>query len=329
MNKMNIEVMEQLLKDLAANVGYELIPNPFDTPFGEASLEKLPDDKQFIWPVPISVLTDDVHKDFRKMWIDADLINTVAELSLVWPNSEEERMAILLVDITRSRRGSVKFVDASDFDINDSEYRAGVCNMLIHDQYPGEYSLAFEVCGDLKDLWLDNPWNEQVCVVPARDVESFLPNDYIVKPNVFISGEHELLGELFDIYDSLDTGKRLKSSAIVISTKGKLNPMKIKQTDCSVDVSLDDKIILIPTEEYINLDYVLEQFSKEEVIRQLPIHRKIFVDDVWRVNIDVCDQLYLLSKEERDRIQMLEFDRISSLLEKGLSVSDIISGKEV
>jgi hypothetical protein len=92
---------------------------------------------------------------------------------------------------------------------------------------------------------------------------------------------------------------------------------------------LDDKIILIPTEEYINLDYVLEQFSKEEVIRQLPIHRKIFVDDVWRVNIDVCDQLYLLSKEERDRIHMLEFDRISSLLEKGLSVSDIISGKEV
>ena len=33
MSKMNIEVMEQLLKDLAANVGYELIPNPFDTPF--------------------------------------------------------------------------------------------------------------------------------------------------------------------------------------------------------------------------------------------------------------------------------------------------------
>ena len=202
---MNIEVMEQLLKNLAANIGYELIPNPFGTPFEETSLETLPDDKQFVWPVPVSVLSDDVHKDFRKMWIDADLINTVAELSLVWPNSEEERMAILLVDITRSRRGSVKFVDASDFDINDSEYRAGVCNMLIHDQYPGEYSLAFEVCGDLKDLWLDNPWNEQVCVVPARDVESFLPNDYIVKPNVFISGEHELLGELFDIYDSLDT----------------------------------------------------------------------------------------------------------------------------
>ena len=153
MSKMNIEVMEQLLKNLAANIGYELIPNPFGTPFEEASLETLPDDKQFVWPVPASVLSDDTHKEFRKMWIDADLINTVAELSLVWPNSQEERMAILLVDITRSRRGSVKFVDASDFDINDSEYRAGVCNMLIHDQYPGEYSLAFEVCGDLKDLW--------------------------------------------------------------------------------------------------------------------------------------------------------------------------------
>ena len=68
MTKKNIEVMEQLLKNLAANIGYELIPNPFGTPFEEASLETLPDDKQFLWPVPVSVLSDDAHKDFRKMW---------------------------------------------------------------------------------------------------------------------------------------------------------------------------------------------------------------------------------------------------------------------
>lgn len=329
MSKMNIEVMEQLLKDLAANVGYELIPNPFDTPFEEASLKTLPDDKQFIWPVPVTVLTDVAHKDFRKMWIDADLIDTVAELSWTWPNSEDERMAILLVDITRSRRGSVKFVDASDFDINDSEYRAGVCNMLIHDQYPGEYSLAFDVCGDVKDLWLDNSWNEQVCVVPVRDVETFLPNDYIVKPSVFINGEHELLGDLFDIEYSSEFKESLKRSAIAISVKGRLDPIKIELPESSKVLSLEDKVILTPTKEYINLDYVLEQLSKEEVIRQLPIHRKIFVDDVWRVNISVCDQLYLLSKEERDRIDKLEIERFLSLQKKGQSVGDILSGKEV
>ena len=62
MNKMNIEVKEQLLKDLAANVGYDLIPAPFNTPFEEASIEGLPDSKQFFWPVPSSVLNDKEHE---------------------------------------------------------------------------------------------------------------------------------------------------------------------------------------------------------------------------------------------------------------------------
>ena len=77
MSKMNIEVMEQLLKDLAANVGYELIPNPFDTPFEEASIEGLPDSKQFFWPVPTSALNDKEHEEFRKMCVEADIIDTV------------------------------------------------------------------------------------------------------------------------------------------------------------------------------------------------------------------------------------------------------------
>ncbi|MBQ2524433.1 MAG: hypothetical protein II541_09520, partial [Prevotella sp.] len=75
MKKMSIEVIEQLLKDLAANVGYELISNPFDTPFEESCLEMLPEDKQFIWPVPASVLNDEAHKDFRNMWVNTDLID--------------------------------------------------------------------------------------------------------------------------------------------------------------------------------------------------------------------------------------------------------------
>ena len=326
MSKMNIEVMEQLLKDLAANVGYDLIPAPFDTPFEESSLETLPDDKQFIWPVPVTVLVDDAHKDFRKMWIDSDLIDTVVELSWAWPHREDERMAILLIDITRPRRGTVKFIDATVFDISDSGKRAGVCNMIIHDQYPGEYLLAFDVDGDLKDLWLDNPWNEQVCIISARNIKSFLPSDYIVKPSVFVKGEYELLGELFDIEYPSEIGDVLKKTAIAISTKGRLNPVKIEPKDSSV--SLEGEIILTPTEEYINLDYVLEQLSKEEVVRQLPIHRKIFYDDVWRVKIEVCDKLYLLSKEERQRINEMEVERISTLLQKGVSIHDILSGKE-
>ncbi len=323
MSKMNIEVMEQLLKNLAANVGYDLIPNPFDTPFEEAGLKVLPDDKQFIWPVPVNVLVDDAHKDFRKMWIDSDLINTVVELSWAWPHSEDEQMAILMIDITRPHRGTVKFVDATEFDLSNCALMDGVCNMIIHDQYPGEYSLAFDVDGDTKDLWLDNPWNEFVCVIPARDIDSFLPSDYIVKPSVFIKGKHELLGELFDITYLSEMKNGLKSPAIVISTRGKLDPMIIKLSDNPINISLKDKIILTPYKDYINLDYVMEQLSKEEVIRQLPIYRRISVNDIFRVNIEACDQLYLLSKEERQRIAALEVEKLFSSLKQ-----ETLNGKE-
>ncbi len=320
---MNVEEMKQLLKDLAANVGYDLIPAPFDTSFEEASLDSLPDYKQFVWPVPASVLVDDTHKDLRKMLVDADLIDTVVELKLDWPHSKDDHMAILLLDVARSRSGCVKFVDAIDFNLIDSEMMAGVCNMIIHDQFPGDDLLSFQVNGDVMDLWLSNPWNEQVCVVSAENIKTFLPGDYIVKSSTFLMGEYELLGELMDIYDPSELENGIKRTAIAISTRGKLSPMKIEPKDFSAIGSQKDKMVLVPTKEYFNLDYVLESLTREEVFRQLPINRRIFRDDVWRVNIEVCDQLYLVSKEEQDRIDMDNMDRMHDLLSKGKKMEDI------
>ena len=304
MSKMNIEVKEQLLKNLAANIGYELIPNPFGTPFEEASLETLPDDKQFVWPVPVSVLSDDVHKDFRKMWIDADLIDTIAELSWAWPSNEDDRMAILLIDITRSRRGTVKFVDATDWDIEKDEYMAGVCNMLIHDLYPGEDLLAFDVNEDIKDLWLDEPWNEQVCILAARDIEeeSLLPSSYIFKFEQQV--DSKTLGDLFDIKPLMpkDTTLKLEKSAIVISTMGKLNPLKIEYKGEPITLSLKDKMVLIPkVDDCYDLDQVVEMFAKEEVLRQLPIFRRINWYDVFNLKINYSGFLKVSEDEWRER----------------------------
>ena len=302
---MNIEVKEQLLKNLAANIGYELIPNPFGTPFEEASLETLPDDKQFVWPVPVSVLSDDVHKDFRKMWIDADLIDTIAELSWAWPSNEDDRMAILLIDITRSRRGTVKFVDATDWDIEKDEYMAGVCNMLIHDLYPGEDLLAFDVNEDIKDLWLDEPWNEQVCILAARDIEeeSLLPSSYIFKFEQQV--DSKTLGDLFDIKPLMpkDTTLKLEKSAIVISTMGKLNPLKIEYKGEPITLSLKDKMVLIPkVDDCYDLDQVVEMFAKEEVLRQLPIFRRINWYDVFNLKINYSGFLIVSEDEWNKRI---------------------------
>ena len=302
---MNIEVKEQLLKNLAANIGYELIPNPFGMPFEEASLETLPDDKQFVWPVPVSVLSDDVHKDFRKMWIDADLIDTIAELSWAWPSNEDDRMAILLIDITRSRRGTVKFVDATDWDIEKDEYMAGVCNMLIHDLYPGEDLLAFDVNEDIKDLWLDEPWNEQVCILAARDIEeeSLLPSSYIFKFEQQV--DSKTLGDLFDIKPLMpkDTTLKLEKSAIVISTMGKLNPLKIEYKGEPITLSLKDKMVLIPkVDDCYDLDQVVEMFAKEEVLRQLPIFRRINWYDVFNLKINYSGFLIVSEDEWNKRI---------------------------
>jgi len=325
MSKMNIEVMEQLLKDLAANIGYELIPNPFDTPFEEASLKTLPDDKQFVWPIPASVLNDEAHKDFRKMWVDADLIDTIAELSWTWPSNEEEHMAILLIDITRSRRGTVKFVNAIDWKIEDEEYMLGLCDMLIHDLYPGEDMLAFEVNGDMKDLWLDEPWNEQVCVIAARDIESLLPSNYIFKPEQ--QTDSDILGSFFDIEPSTpkETTIKLEKSAIVVSTMGKLNPTRIEYKGEPITLSLKNKIVLFPhtsdktrplpqVEDFLDLDRVVEMFGSEEVLRQLPISRRLSWYDMFNLKINY-GELLTVSLDEWEKIQSESLQKMSDSLE--------------
>ena len=299
---MNIELMEHLLKNLAANIGYELLPKPFGMPFEEASLETLPDDKQFVWPVPASVLSDGAYKDFRKMWIDSDLIDTVVDLSWAWPSNEEDRMAILLIDITRSRRGTVKFVDATGWDIEKDEDMAGVCNMIIHDLYPGEDLLAFEVYEDTKDEGLDEPWNEQVCILAARDIDSLLPSSYIFKLEQ--QADSDFLGGLFDIEPSMpkDSTLKLEKSAVVISTMGKLNPLKVEYKGEPITLSLKDKMVLIPeVDNCFDLDRVVEMFAKEEVLRQLPISRRISWNDMFNLRINYSGFLIVPEDEWRER----------------------------
>lgn len=285
---MNIEVMEQLLKDLAANVGYDLIPSPFDTPFVEASVEGLPDSKQFFWTVPISVLNSKEQEDFRRMCIEADIIDTVCTTSLSWPTDENERVAILLIDVTRRRRGSIKFVDASAWNISEETDMAAVCNLLIHDMFPGEYHLAFQMIEDVMDEGLDDCWNEQVCIYPACDIESLHPNDYLHKLGYGEEGMC-LIADVFDIHYPIDakdvTG--LIKPAILLSTIGKLTPQVIKPGDDVHNTSLDDKMLLVPNDGYqVDFDVAIKHFEKEEILRQLPITRRITWSDMWRVQIE-------------------------------------------
>ena len=302
MKKMSIEVIEQLLKDLAANVGYELISNPFDTPFEESSLEMLPEDKQFIWPVPASVLNDEAHKDFRNMWVNTDLIDTIAELSWAWPFNDEDRMAILLIDLTRSRRGTVKFVDATAWDISDETDMAAVCNFLIHDLFPGEDLLAFEMNVDVMDPEVDDRWGDQVVLVSAININgSLLPHDYLPKPIAKQGFEYVRLDDIFNIEDLKgaeiskiideklsnkiieilsrdsilhDNNKlEIKVPAIAVSVFGNLRPQKIDPKTPSGMVDLNEKIVLIPKSYISNLpdlDYLVEQLGKESTLRQLP-----------------------------------------------------------
>ena len=84
----------------------------------------------------------------------------------------------------------IKFVDATSWNIEKEEEMAAVCNLLIHDLFPGEHHLAFLLNEDLMDLELDNRWNEQVCLIAATDIISscetisLQPADYIVKPDM-------------------------------------------------------------------------------------------------------------------------------------------------
>ena len=288
MSKMNIEVMEQLLKDLAANVGYDLIPSPFDTPFVEASVEGLPDSKQFFWTVPASVLNSKEQEEFRKMCIEADIIDTVCTTSFSWPTDENERVAILLIDVTRRRRGSIKFVDASAWNISEETDMAAVCNLLIHDMFPGEYHLAFQMIEDVMDEGLDDCWNEQVCIYPACDVNSLHPNDYLHK--LGYGGEGMcLISDVFDILYPIAAKDvaGLNKPAILLSTIGKLTPQVIRSSDDVHNTSLDDKMLLVPNDGYqVDYDVAIKLFEKEEILRQLPISRRITWNDMWRVQIE-------------------------------------------
>lgn len=291
MSKMNIEVMEQLLKDLAANVGYDLIPEPFDPPFEEASIEGLLNSKQFFWPVPVSVLNDKEHKEFRKMCVEADIIDTVCTTSLPWPSDENDHVAILLIDVTRRRRGCIKFIHADKWDISKDIDMAGVCNMLIHDLFPGEEFLAYELDGETIDVGLDDPWNEQVCIYAACDIkkiESLLPTDYIHRLGYGKNGMY-IIADVFDIIYPVtsQTIANLKTPAILLSTIGKLRPQIVEPNKTLPNNSFDRKMLLVPNDEYVvDYDSTLHLFEKEEVLRQLPITRKITISDMWRVQIE-------------------------------------------
>lgn len=185
MSQINTEAKARLLKDLAENIGYTLISAPFETPFVEESLKDIecPDNKRLIWPVPVSNLCDEFHEEFRKQWINADLIDTVAELSISWPSNEDEHTAILLIDFNRNRRGAIKFVDATMWnDLDDDDNMAAVCNMLIHDIFPGESHLTFCMDEDIMDEQLDEPWNEMVIITGIININNtLLPTKYIPK----------------------------------------------------------------------------------------------------------------------------------------------------
>ena len=321
MSKMNIEVMKQLLKDLAANVGYDLIPAPFDTPFEEASIEGLPDSKQFFWPVPTSVLNDKEHEEFRKMCVEADIIDTVCTTSFPWPSDENAHVAILLIDVTHRRRGSIKFVDSSVWDISDETDMAAVCNMLVHDLFPGEDLLAFQMNEDAMDEGLDYRWNEQVRLVSACKVrDSLLPRNYLLRPVAKQGFKYVRLDEVFSIedLDGVETNKilcnkiqvdnfeelhgykiidnliELNVPAIVISAYGDLQPQKAIPEKDPVVIDMNEKIVLIPRsylEKPLDLDCCVEQLKKEMTMRQLPFlpypDARLIEEDLMGVLIEI------------------------------------------
>lgn len=303
MNKINKEELEQLLKNLAANVGYDLIPNPFDTTFEEKNAEALPDVERLFWPVPASVLNDKEHLEFRKLCVKADVIDTVCVTQYAWSTEDEDKLAILLIDMSRRRRGCIKFVDAAMWNIYEDNGMAAVCNLLIHDLFPGEDLLAFQLDYDDMDVELDQAWNEQVCIYAACEVESLHPNDYLYK--LYSSAECNLccVGEVLDIEYPVDREQvaELKSPAILISVVGKLSPQIIEPGMDVKGIDFENKMLLAKEpysrngefdfdhdffcieDEKIDFNVVLQQLKSEEVLRQLPITRRITYWDMCRV----------------------------------------------
>lgn len=205
MSKLNIEVMEQLLKNLAANIGYELIPNPFDTPFDMEKLKYLPEAPKIIWPIDESVLSSPKTKELRERFVDADFVDTIVLLSHDWPVEINEfklehpaenmtplerleldgqmikhHVALLMIDTTRSRRGCIKFVNAQAWDLANQDDLSAVCNLIVHDLFPGERLLAYPMDVNLSDE-LEEIWEESVAISSADHVHSWLPSSYIPK----------------------------------------------------------------------------------------------------------------------------------------------------
>lgn len=311
---MNKNEIEQLLKDLSANVGYVLISAPFDTPFNKTSIERLPDSKQLFWTIPASVLNDKEHEQFRVMCINADIIDTVCMTSFPWPYNEEDQVAIILVDLTCRRRGCIKFVDASRWNIADETGMAAVCNMLIHDLFPGEDFLAFQMAEDVMDEDVDERWDEQVRLVSALHINSSLaPQNYILKPVARQGFVYKRLDEIFNIIDlaGANFATKIQTSiggyighndmleltvpSIVVSAFGDLQPQKVIPNGNSVNVDLNEKIALIPwLSNDIDLDYLVEQLSKESTLRQLPFlpypNARLDEMQLWRVLIEVPEK---------------------------------------
>jgi hypothetical protein len=180
---------------------------------------------------------------------------------------------------------------------------AGVCNMLIHDLFPGEHLLAFQMNEDQMDIWLDEPWSHQVCVCAACDVDSLLPKDYLYEAGIPDNDTEEvcLASEVFDIRYPISAKDiaELKGTAILLSTNGLLQPQLVTPGE---DVpSLYNKMLLVPEVGYhVDFAVALQLFTKEDVLRQLPISRRLTISDMWRLKLNRVG-LYVFSKEERDK----------------------------
>lgn len=241
MSNTNIEVMEQLLKDLAANVGYELIPNPFETPFDMDSLKILPDAPKIIWPLDEYVLNSLQTKELRERFVNADFVDTIVLLSHDWPvevndvhlqhpmedmtplerlESDAEaifrkhHIALLLIDTTRSRRGCIKFVNAQAWDLGNQDDLPAVCNLIVHDLFPGEQLLAYPMNVNLSDE-LEELWEESVAISSAYHVHSWLPSFYIPKNG----GKRKYLSNMIvDLEADLPTVQQLKEQGVDAKT---------------------------------------------------------------------------------------------------------------
>jgi hypothetical protein len=65
--------------------------------------------------------------------------------------------------------------------------------------------------------------------------------------------------------------------------------------------SLYNKMLLGPEVGYhVDFAVALQLFTKEEVLRQLPISRRITVSDMWRLKLNRIG-LFDISEEERDK----------------------------